>query len=151
MNSQPPPILTQRKKILVVDDDAVVVKALSNKLTSKGYTVISASEPSDAVQSVRRDKPDLILLDITFPPDVSGVSWDGFRIAEWVKRMNEEANIPVIIITGGDPARYKQRVESIGAAAFFHKPFESEELLQVVSRVLVEWPLKSGASGSQLA
>lgn len=140
MSSQPPPIPSQPNKILVVDDDAVVVKALSMKLASQGYKVFTASEPSAAVQSVRRDNPDLILLDVNFPPEVEGVLSDGFRIAEWIRRMSADRNIPVIIITGNDSEKFKQRAEEIGAVGFFHKPVQSDDLLSVIKETLSKWP-----------
>ena len=153
MSNQPPPIPPQSQKILIVDDDAVIVRSLSMKLAANGYKVLTASEPSDAMQSVRTEKPDLILLDITFPPDVIGVSWDGFGVVEWMRRMNEESAIPVIIITGGDSAKYKERAEAIGAAAFFNKPIQHDDLLKVISRTLAEWASKSkpGSSAAKQA
>ncbi|MGH7967652.1 MAG: response regulator, partial [Limisphaerales bacterium] len=84
---------------------------------------------------VRRDHPDLILLDINFPPDVShggGVAWDGFLILDWLRRMEEAKDVPVIIISGGDPAVLCGRSQAAGALAFLHKPIHSTELLKAV-------------------
>jgi CheY-like chemotaxis protein len=147
MNNQPPPLTG--KKILIVDDDEVVVKALSMKLAKSGYQVITASEPSDAVQSVRKDRPDLILLDISFPPDVTGTSWDGFRVAEWIHRMEWAKAVPIVIITGGDREKYMERAESVGAAAFFHKPINNDELLTVIRKTLDEWASKAETGPDQ--
>src|SRR5437773_1865670 len=100
------------KKILVVDDNAVIIKTLSLKLKSAGYNVLTAMDGSEAVSSARHEKPDLILLDISFPPDVAhggGVAWDGFRIIEWLHRIDEARNIPIIVITGGDASKYRER------------------------------------------
>lgn len=130
------------KKILVVDDDRVIIKTLSMMLTGSGYSVLSASAPSEAVESVRKEKPDLILLDITFSPDadVDGESWDGFRLAEWIRRMDELSNIPVIIISGADPEKYRERTAAIGAIAFFQKPIDDDELLETIAKTLAERP-----------
>ncbi len=73
------------KKLLVVDDNEVILKTISVKLKSAGFTVFTALEGADAVSLVRKEKPDLIVLDIGFPPDVGGVPWDGFRIMEWLR------------------------------------------------------------------
>lgn len=145
MSSQPPPIPASAKKILVVDDDAVVVKALSLKLSAKGFKVITAADGSEAMQSVRKEKPDLMLLDVTFPPDVSvaGVAWDGFRIVEWLRRLDESQQIPVIIMSGGDREKYKSRTDAIGAVAFFQKPINYDELINTIRKTLDEWPAKS--------
>jgi DNA-binding response OmpR family regulator len=135
MSSQPPPL--PGKKILVVDDDAVIVRAISLKLKAKGFQVFSAADGSEAVTVVRKDRPDLIVLDITFPPDPGNVPWDGFRIMEWLHHMDESQRMPVIIITGGDTAKYKGRSDAIGATAFFKKPVNHDELIAVIEKTLL--------------
>jgi CheY-like chemotaxis protein len=127
-----------RKKILAVDDDLVVLKSLKIKLNAGGYDVITSSDGSSAVSAVRTQKPDLILLDLTFPPDVGGVAWDGFLIMEWLKRVEEAAKIPIVVITGGDPAKFEERAKKLGASAFFHKPVDHDGLLDVISKALGE-------------
>src|SRR5271165_3567098 len=95
------------KRILVVDDDPVFVKAISLKLRSEGFDVLTAEDGGSTLSAVRQGKPDLILLDILFPPDVPHggvVSWDGFDIAAWLRRMGGLADVPVILITAADPA-----------------------------------------------
>jgi CheY-like chemotaxis protein len=130
-----------KRKILIVDDSVIVLKALSLKLKSKGYDVLTAADGSEAVSTARREKPDLILLDISFPPDVAhggGVAWDGFLIMDWLRRMDEVKDIPIIIITGGDPVKLKDRSIAAGATAFFHKPLDNDELLGVIRKTLGE-------------
>src|SRR5207245_2408081 len=107
-----PLTVTGPKKILVVDDSLVIRKTLAMKVKGSGYLVIEAADGAGAVSTVRRERPDLILLDIVFPPDVAnggGVSWDGFLIMEWVRRMDEAKNTPIIMMSGGDPERLKAR------------------------------------------
>src|SRR5689334_12871467 len=77
------------KKILIVDDSLIILKTLSIKLKAAGYQVFTAVDGSEAVSTVRRERPHLILLDIGFPPDVGhggGVAWDGFLIMTWLRR-----------------------------------------------------------------
>ena len=124
------------KKILVVDDDEVVIKALSIKLKAKGFDVVTAMDGAAAVNAVRTQRPDLILLDITFPTDMGSVSWDGFLIMEWLKRLEEAANVPIIVITGGDREKYERRARAAGAAAFFHKPISHDELFGLIRQTL---------------
>ena len=128
-----------RKRILVVDDNEVVVKALSIKLKSAGYDALQATDGSGAVSAARTEKPDLIILDINFPPDVGhggGVPWDGFLIIEWLHRIDEAKKTPIIVITGGEPAKYKDRSLAAGAVAFFQKPINNEELLAAIEKAL---------------
>jgi len=125
-----------RKKILIVDDNEVVVKSLTLKLTADNYEVVSALDGAAAVGLARQEQPDLILLDLTFPPEIDGVPWDGFQIIQWLHRMEEARNIPVIVITAGDEAKYKDRALAEGAAAFFQKPVDNDELLATIHEIL---------------
>ncbi|MCU0783757.1 MAG: response regulator [Verrucomicrobia bacterium] len=141
------PAAACQKKILIVDDDAVIVKTTSAKLKSNGYQAVGALDAAEAVSAVRQHKPDLILLDISFPPDV-GVDWDGFKIMAWLQHMDEARNIPVIIITGGDPEKYKDRSLATGAVAFFNKPINHNELLTVIARVLSDESRRAARDGA---
>ena len=126
------------KKVLVVDDNEIILKTISLKLQGAGYQVITALDGSEAVAAARKQSPDLILLDISFPPDVGGVEWDGFRIMEWFHRLEEAKKIPVIIITGGEDSRSKDRAVASGAVAYFQKPLEHDYLLKVIRATLGE-------------
>jgi chemosensory pili system protein ChpA (sensor histidine kinase/response regulator) len=130
-----------RKKILVVDDDLVIVNGISSKLKAGGFDVVTAVDGSAAVSATRRERPSLIILDITFPPDVAhggGVAWDGFLIVQWLRRLDEGKDVPIVIITGADSAKYKDRALAAGAIAFFHKPINNDELLTTIKNVLGE-------------
>src|ERR1043165_3923456 len=108
------------KKILVVDDNAVVVKSIQMQLSKAGFSVIAATDGSEAISAVRKEKPDLIVLDISFPPDVAGgggVAWDGFLIINWLRRIDEAKTIPVIVITSGEASKYKDKSLQAGAIA----------------------------------
>jgi CheY-like chemotaxis protein len=126
------------KKILVVDDNEVVIKTITLKLQGAGYRVITAMDGSEAVSAARREAPDLILLDISFPPDVGSVEWDGFRIMEWFHRLDTAKKIPIIIITGSEDPKARERATNSGAVAFFQKPIEHDFLLKVVRATIGE-------------
>lgn len=139
----------RRHKILVVDDNAIIVRTLAFKLKNNGYDVCTALDGADAVSTVRKQKPDLILLDISFPPDVAhggGVAWDGFLIMDWLRRTDDAKHTPIIIITGGDPVQFEKRCLDAGAVAFFHKPINHDGLIEVVRRTLGEISMKPAAS-----
>ena len=134
MNTEP--ASTSRKKILVIDDNEIILKTTSMKLQSAGYEVFTALDGAEGVAAVRREKPDLVLLDITFPPDVSGVSWDGFRIMDWLHRVDETKKIPIIIISGVVEEKNKERATGAGAVAFFPKPVNFDEMIKVIRATL---------------
>ena len=124
------------RKILVVDDNEIIIKTISLKLQGAGYQVITAMDGAEAVAAARKENPDLILLDISFPPDVNGLQWDGFRIMEWFHRLDAAKKIPVIIITGSEDRKMKERAKSSGVVAYFQKPLEHDQLLKVVRATL---------------
>ena len=134
MSDKPAP--TSQKKILVVDDNEIILKTTSMKLQSAGYQVFTALDGSEGVAAVRRVKPDLVLLDIAFPPDVSGMSWDGFRIMDWLHRVDETKKIPIIVISGVVEEKNKQRATAAGAVAFFPKPVNFDEMIKVIRATL---------------
>jgi CheY-like chemotaxis protein len=131
------------KKILVVDDNEIVIKTITLKLQGAGYQVLTAMDGSEAVAMARKESPDLILLDISFPPDVGGVPWDGFRIMEWFHRLDTAKKIPVIVITGSEEPKTKERATAAGAVAFFQKPLEHDYLLKVIRATLGEAAYKA--------
>jgi CheY-like chemotaxis protein len=138
-----------RKKILVVDDNMVVRKMVGMGLQKNGYEVLEAADGGTALGIVRTKKPDLILLDIFFPPDVAvggGAAWDGFHIMEWLRRMDHARDVPIMMMTGSNPEEYRVRSLKAGAVAFFQKPVDQEELLAAVHRTFGEDDFRRGAS-----
>ncbi|MGH7989209.1 MAG: response regulator [Limisphaerales bacterium] len=134
--STKPETTDQKKKILVVDDNEIVVKTTSMKLQGAGYDVITALDGAEGVAAVRKSKPDLILLDINFPPDVTSVPWDGFRIIEWLNRVDEVRTTPIIIISGVLDDKNKKRAIASGAVAFFPKPVNYDEMIKTIRATL---------------
>ena len=129
------------KKILVVDDDQVILKTLSMLLNANGYRVFTATDGPGAASIVAQERPDLILLDLLFPPDavnVGGALQDGFFIIEWLRRMGEAADIPIIIISGDKSAKDKKNALATGAVAFFPKPIDRIALLATIRATLGE-------------
>jgi len=123
------------KTILIVDDNKIVLKAMSNLLTSKGYHVVVAQSGSETISILRKNKPDLILLDIDFAPDygnIGGALSDGFLIIDWARRMCDAEKIPVIIISSLDPAKYEARAKAHGILTFFHKPVDNAKLMEAI-------------------
>jgi CheY-like chemotaxis protein len=127
------------KKILIVDDSQVDLRMLSLKLNANGYEVLRAEDGASAVSTARREKPDLILLDISFPPDVAhggGVPWDGFLILNWLRRLEEAKDIPVIFISGKERSKTESRALQAGAVRYFQKPVNCDDLLTTIQKEL---------------
>jgi CheY-like chemotaxis protein len=128
-----------RRRILIVDDNAIILGALAFKLRANGYDVDTAADGAEAVSAARRQRPDLIIMDLMFPPDVAhggGVSWDGFLIMKWLQRMEELSGAAFIMVTSETASNLPERARAAGAAAFFTKPVKTEELLSAIHLIL---------------
>jgi|SRR5689334_123428 len=131
------------KKILIIDDSPVVLKVLDMTLSAYGYAPFTARSGQEGIAIVRRERPDLILLDINFRPDASlvqrgGSALDGFSILDWLSRMQEARDVPIIIITGGDPLEYQKRGLGTAVVAILQKPIEPDSLVALVRQTLGE-------------
>src|SRR5215470_13290897 len=110
-------------KILVVDDEAKNVKLLEALLLPRGYAVVKAYNGEEALQQVRQERPDLILLDVMMP------LLDGFEVCQRLKGNDETRLIPIVIMTA--LGQVEDRIKGIEAGAddFLTKPFNRDELL----------------------
>lgn len=121
-----------KKKILLVDDDAELLKALYLRLKANNYEAVFARDGYQATKMVYSEKPDLIILDIGLPMG------DGFIVMDRIKEFIKSSMIPVIVLTGRDPAANKNRSLRAGAVAFFQKPVDNQALLACIARELGE-------------
>ena len=116
----------QRHKILVVDDDPDLLRALRLRLKAHDYDITTASDGYSAIATAQKERPDLIILDLGLPVG------DGFVVLERLQTSNPLSSIPVIVLTARDPQNNEDRVLKAGAAAFFQKPVDNDELLNVI-------------------
>lgn len=122
----PPPIIINR--ILVVDDDRDAAEALKGVLTQWKHSVDVAKDAGQAYSAFRMHIPDLVIVDLILPNNVSG-----FEVCEWMKRENE--NVPVVILTAIDMDDARDLASRVGADAYLVKPFEPELLKSTIQDV----------------
>lgn len=127
-----------RKRILIADDSLTVLKALELKLKAAGYDVYTATDGSDAVALAGQIRPDIVIMDVNFPPDISqgGVDWNGFKVLEWMAHTGSTGLTPSIIITSDDVERHKDAAVEAGATALFQKPVSYPDLLETLEECL---------------
>ena len=123
------------RKILVADDNPVVLAAFEMKLKSSGFTVVTTPDAVEVARTVEKNGSELIILDINFPTTV-GCDWNGFTIMRWLRRLPDLGRIPVILISGEESAKYRERALAEGAVAFFEKPVVYSELLAKIVQAL---------------
>ena len=120
------PLQTNGRQILVVEDDQPLARLMEALLESAGYHVRSVGDGESALEVVDAERPALVLLDLTLP------RLDGWDVLD---RLRERADAPpVILFTGYHAASH--RATSAGAAAAILKPFDVDDLLATVERLL---------------
>jgi DNA-binding response OmpR family regulator len=114
-------------KILVVDDEAKIVKLVRSYLEQSGFAVVDAPDGQTALIQARREKPDLVVLDLGLP----GI--DGLEVARVLRR---EGNTPIIMLTARIEDTDKIVGLELGADDYMTKPFNPRELVARVRAVL---------------
>jgi two-component system KDP operon response regulator KdpE len=115
-----------RPKILVVDDDPDLVRALRLRLRANNYEVTTAADGYSAIASAQKERPSLIILDLGLPVG------DGFVVLDRLQNIDALAGVPVIVLSARDPQANEERALRAGAAAFFQKPADNDELMNVI-------------------
>lgn len=126
------------KKIFVVDDDADIVDAISMVLTKHGYEVDHSLTSSDALEKIKKSRPDMIILDVMFPEDPS----KGFDLSRVFHDDPAVKDIPVVILSAVN-IRFKlgfskKDIDSdwMPVKEFIEKPVEPQKLLDVIKKTI---------------
>jgi len=118
------------KKILIADDRSEVVELVKVTLEGEGYQTIDASDGREALEKIKREKPDLILLDIIMP------RMDGFEVLSKVKKDPKTKDIPIIMLTAKGQKSDQEKGEELGATGYIIKPFSPSALLKRIEEIL---------------
>jgi len=117
-------------RVMAVDDDPVIRGLLEVNLEMEGYQVVTASDGQDALDKVRADPPDLILLDVMMP------NVDGWQVAAQLKNDPATKGIPVIFLSARAMDADVRRGTELGVEEYVTKPFDPIELMDLVGRLL---------------
>lgn len=118
------------KKILIVDDEVDLVETVSFPLKEEGFTVLVSYDGEDALDKARKEKPDLILLDIMLP------KLDGYKVCRLLKFDEQYKHIPILMLTARTQEKDKIIGMETGANEYITKPFEMDELIEKVKAYL---------------
>lgn len=116
------------KKILIADDEKNMIWAMKKALKDEGYRILTASDGEEAVGTILKDDPDLILLDLRMP------KLDGMDVLKKIKENNIKS--PVIMITAHGTMESAVDAMKLGAIDYISKPFDIEELKLVIKKAL---------------
>lgn len=120
------------KKILVVDDEVQLVEMLKMRLEASNYNVITAYDGQEALGKARKEKPDLIILDLMLP------KIDGYKVCRMLKFDEKYKKIPIIMFTARAQDEDKEMGQEVGAEAYITKPFEPKILLGKIKELIGE-------------
>jgi two-component system phosphate regulon response regulator PhoB len=119
-----------KRKILIVEDDRDIVEMITYNLRADGYEVLSAFTGKDGITLARRERPDLIILDIMLPV------MDGFEVCRILKSTEATACVPIIILSAKSQETDKIVGLELGADDYVTKPFSPRELIARIKAVL---------------
>ena len=122
------------KKILIADDEPNIVISLAYLLKREGYTVLIAHDGQEALDTIAREKPDLVLLDVMMPIKT------GFEVCQAVRANEDLQATRILMLTAKGRDTDLSKGLALGADAYMTKPFSTRELAQKVADMLVERP-----------
>lgn len=122
--------MAEGARFFVVDDDPFMVRLLTKLLESAGHLVSSTTSSVEAVESIRSEKPDLVLTDIMMP------EVDGIELCRRLREIPELAGMKILVVTSQSYESYREKAEAAGADGYLQKPVYRDKLLQVIEETL---------------
>lgn len=120
--------------ILVTEDNPLHMKIFVLNLTFKGYRVLEAENGLKGLDLARREKPDLMLVDLTLP------KMEGWEMIRQVKASPDTGDIPVIVVSARRPQDEEHEVRALRIDQYVSKPFNPEHLMDLVDRTVRRRP-----------
>jgi len=121
-----------KKRILVVDDEPELVKAMQIRIELAGYEILVACNGREGLEKARKEKPDLIILDLMLP------KMDGYKVCAMLKHDARYMKIPIIMLTARAQESDEKLGYECGADCFITKPFQHEAVLAKIKELLKE-------------
>lgn len=119
----------KNKKVLVVDDDPVVIRLVKEILKNLGYEVETAKDGIDAMVMVKKEKPDLIVLDIMMP------ELNGYDVLRTLKFTDEYKDIPVLLLTAREQ-ELDRRIGEMMGIDYLQKPVNREAFIERIQKIM---------------
>jgi two-component system KDP operon response regulator KdpE len=119
--------MTSEPLVLAVDDEAGILRLIKLELSQQGFRVVTAGDGEEALRVAEEQRPDIVLLDIVMP-EMTGL--------EVMRKLREQSNAPVILVTAKDTDSDKVRGLELGADDYIVKPFSPDELGARIRAVL---------------
>ncbi len=118
------------KKILIVEDEDLIARVLAIRLEGLGYKVATASDGEEGLAAVKKEKPDLVILDIGLP------RLDGNTLCELIKNGPDTKDVKVIMLTGKRLVGDMEKAFSSGADFYINKPYDWSRFMERVKQLI---------------
>lgn len=122
------------KKIVIFDDEPDILKVTEMRLKKSGYEVVTFSSSKNAIKDIKKEMPDLIMLDIAMPHK------DGYQVCDEIRLDDDIKHLPVIVFTAQPLEKdfIDKAYDFYGATDFITKPFDVDELIAKVNKYLID-------------
>jgi len=121
------------KKILIVDDEEnmrILLQETLEEFEDKGVVVLVAENGKDAIESIRTEKPNLVILDVMMP------GMDGFDVCNTIKNELGMKDVYILMLSADGQEFNKQKSIDVGTDGFMTKPFDPDEIAEKVAEIL---------------
>ncbi len=122
-------------KILIADDEAYIrllIEQTLEEFENQGSLIFTAGNGEDALEIIRREKPELVFLDVMMP------KLNGFEVCQTIKEDESLKNTFIVMLTAKGQEFDRQHGEQVGADIFMTKPFDPDELIGLTANVLTQ-------------
>lgn len=120
----------EKKLIVYVDDDLELVRLVEGTLLDEGWDVITAHDGENGLETILVEQPDLVILDVMMP----GLT--GWEISKYLRSKKDFSDMPILMLTGIGERMNALTAPLYGATAHLDKPFDVEDLLEIVRQLL---------------
>ncbi len=124
------PVAPQGKYILVVDDSPSVRRVVGNMLKQHNWEVQTARDGVEALEIISKETPAAVLLDIEMP------RMDGYELMATVRAQEQYRTLPLVMLTSRAASKHQQRAIQLGANAYVVKPYQDEELIEILNSLV---------------
>jgi len=118
------------KTILTVDDASTIRKMIAFTLKPTGHTIVEAQDGVDALTQLQRHRVDLVITDVNMP------NMNGIELTRQIRLLPAYRSVPVLLLTTESDPEKKNQGRAAGATGWLTKPFQPDQLLSVINRVL---------------
>jgi two-component system chemotaxis response regulator CheY len=118
------------KTVLAVDDSASMRQMIKMTLSGAGYNVIEANDGNHGLSTARTSTVDIVLTDLNMP------GMDGVALIKELRKLNAYNGIPILMVTTESDAEKKAQAKAAGATGWITKPFQPDQLLSVMKKVM---------------